>query len=136
MLRNVTLMTLFVLCAGAFAADKPAAQARQEMEGEAGGQNTTAAVFERGHSSVADYASSENRGTKPAAQARLSMESETSVQENYTVVSRDEHPIVNVGYHRTVRASDETRVYAPSYRSFNTSSKPAVQARIEMEQGN
>ena len=133
MLRNVTLMTLFVLSAGAFAADKPAAQARQEMEGEAGGQSTTVTVFERGGRAGSDYSSSENQGTKPAAQARLSMESEAGTQEHYTVVSREEHPIANVGYHRTVRASDETRVYVPSYRSSNTSSKPAAQARLEME---
>jgi|GEM_PF-4178487 len=95
MFRKAMLATIFVLGASVIAADKPAVQARQEMEARRGGHSTT------------------------------------TVQEHFAAVTREEHPIINVGYSRTAPAYE--RDYVHSSRSFNTGTKPAVQARMQME---
>lgn len=143
MIRNVTLITLLALCAGVFASDKPAVQARQDMESDVRGESSVILYGSDVEFGVEYDAYLQNQGTRPATQARLNMESDARNQE-HVVVSRGEYEIIPARFERTVPASEETRVfepvsetrsYEPAFRSFNTSSKPAAQARLEMEEG-
>ena len=133
--RNLILTTLFVLATGAMASDKPAVQARERMDAEARGV-TTAVVAERGYTHGA-VPLAPNTATKPAVAYRLAKEAGPAA--TYTgetamaVATGEEHPIANVGYRAVAQPQAEVHVVRPDWAT--TATKPAVQARMRMEEG-
>ena len=122
--RKAILTALFVMATGAMAADKPAVQARERMEGK--GQDVTFAIADgNGAGAIAQTANG-----NPAVAFRLAQENPAQpTNETQTVFAggAEEHPVANVGYH--ARAQQPAATYFAQPAASNTATKPAVQAR-------
>ena len=111
--RNAILTALFVVMAGAMAADKPSVEARIRMEAEARGQTTWVA---------GGYDNSEN--VSPTVHYRHEAVLDRSVAD------RDEnHPVANIGYRHTFATRTEPYTTQPGY----SPTKPSVQYRLDRE---
>ena len=126
MFRNICVMA-FVFCAGLFAADKPAAQARQEMESEARGESTTV-IYGSDAESVS--VSREEFPIVNASFERTERNAEVLGEETVPISFRNSD---STDVSRTYVLESETDFYDSTYSRFNSSSKPAAQARLEME---
>jgi hypothetical protein len=128
MVRKMIVLALVILGSSVFASDKPAVQARERMEAEARAHGAaTIIVEEHPVANVGFVRESANQyaGTKPAVQARARTEARYAVEEN---IATEEHPVANVGYRRIVPAPA-----TPAQPTTGTGTKPAVQARLNME---
>jgi hypothetical protein len=128
---KTTLVMFFILGASAFAADKPAVEARERMESDARGENAVLVAFQPEDTEVLDatgpYESS-NLAEPPCAMPR------DTAGENQAG-----NPI-NVSYQPSeveIASPIELPVerFDSSYQRVDRGTKPSVQARQRMESG-
>jgi hypothetical protein len=111
MFPKVLAIALFVTCAGLFASDKPASQAKEWMEDMARGEGST--VISEG-------------GVEIRAAGDTVLVNEQQPQ--FTSVTNDSRAEI-------IPAEFETRDFSLDYWDFNRGTKPAAQARLNGESG-